>query len=56
MITKTYDESGEETIKVQKSRVGPCPEAFFVSNYEKQFYKVFKGNHLLCVDDPSIYL
>ena len=56
MITKTYDESGKESIAVKKSRVGPCPESFFKSDYEKKFYKTFKGNHLLCVDDDTIYL
>ena len=56
-VTKKYDSAGKETKTVISRPVGPCPEEFYKTEYEKQFYTAFgKGGNLLCSPDDSVYL
>ena len=56
-VTKTYDKAGKETKKVTSSPVGPCPEEYYTTAYEKMFYTAFgKGGNLLCSTDKNTYL
>lgn len=56
-ISFSYDgPDKKETKTVKKFDVSKCSEAYFKTDYEKMFYDLNKGNHLLCAEDPSVFL
>lgn len=55
-IINTYDEDGKENTQINKFPVQICSEKFFITEYEKKFYKRYKDDKLHCSEDPSVYL
>ena len=56
-ISLSYDGPDKTEKKtVRTIAVEICSADYFKSPYEKIFYNLNKGNHLLCVEDPSIFV
>ena len=56
-ISFSYDGPDKtEKKSVKTVPVNICSAEYFKTDYEKMFYDLNKNNHLLCVEDPSIFI
>ena len=56
-ISLSYDGPDKKEVKTVKTfPVSICSADYFKTDYEKMFYDLNKDNHLLCAEDPSIFL
>ena len=55
-ISFSYDKDGKEKKDVKSVPVEICSKEFFQSKYDLKFWALNSENHLLCVEDESIFL